>query len=374
MDFDKDQFSNLLYPTFRINEIHSTNGVRLEIEETTEDGEVRNFEAECSSVIPFEDKLGKLGAKYLRIFGSYDVKRPLTKSEIIEITNIKKSMSDICRNLTTRLFEKVDQGLINRLFNSRNKVVRVVGKEFKVPYEFLGTRLTGKNINKRLLGIRHVIIRKYLDSNTNQTQRPKELLYFQSANLNTKKFQGELSSIFNGDTIKVFKRNKDGYLPEQVNQALHKNEGFIHFACHLNSVTSNDQVSNYSEQFLEIDGEAFGLDSLEFKNKLDGKFVFLNSCLSGSLVRAHSDHFTRSFAKKNVASLISSNVSIPMDIAPKFSDEFYKHLFNGADTTMKGNAASSKLMATRSLLEKEHGDLGGLFYSLYGNPKINITV
>jgi hypothetical protein len=95
-----------------------------------------------------------------------------------------------------------------------------------------------------------------------------------------------------------------------------------------------------------------------------GALVFLNACTTGALGEP-GESLLGLFRSRNAAAIIGSETLLHDPPAGRFAIYFYYEL-------MRGTSISRAIIdARRELLNKESNPMG-LFYTLYGNPRLRL--
>jgi CHAT domain-containing protein len=147
-----------------------------------------------------------------------------------------------------------------------------------------------------------------------------------------------------------------------LNEALHGGCTFLHFAGHGMSAEARPQLSLRGRHG-EVSGELLNVGEFAHYTKLNGAFIFLNTCASGELARSPVQlDLVRDFLSSGAGGCIVATLPLLDQTAEQFATEFYRR-------TLEGFTVGEALLQTRRKTFFETEDLmTSVSYVLFGRP------
>lgn len=298
------------------------------------------------------------------------------ENQQVSVDQEYKEFIQIGRKLRKQLTSVRNDGEENRLWqylfstSEENPGYIVVSSDrFLIPYELLCYPDNEKRILKSLLGAKYRFIRKCregkkIDNETTEQSIPRIGTIFNLA----------LDGVIQTEKAFFNRLNEEGSISFKdyteppsfdVNHILAKMESeshdILHLDCHINIGQSVEE--------LYMDFNQFRINYLDFdcfKKHVDGKAVFINGCNSQMPKVNETINLTREFLRLEASSVISVDIDVPDIIATEASIKFYD-ILTKPDTT---NRFDEIIHQVALQILNEHNDIGGFFYSVYGNTQL----
>ncbi|GET35193.1 hypothetical protein PbJCM13498_40560 [Prolixibacter bellariivorans] len=252
------------------------------------------------------------------------------------------------------------------------EVIIVYSEMFIIPYEFLTDLEKFSNDFDSFLAARFRFRKRAsgVNSTNNCTKGDKKTIlciYSKSLPGIEDEEVNYYRSLESDGLINLYTRCEEDFGSEEELTEIIKSTQFdiLHFACHFKHEDGYESYMDFGDGQTRYTRHEI---SLIEEKILTGKIIFLNGCKTENSNVEEVFNFTREFINRKVSTVICVDIEVPDVIANRFSMEFYRRVFNGN----QGNIELDRVLFESSKqIHRQMKDIGGYFYSIYGNTILN---
>ena len=290
-------------------------------------------------------------------------------SDVVKYENIISKIETIGMDLYNKL---IPEELKRIIWINTDKIssIFIVTDEEWIPWEIMKPFRINENNDTE---VEDFWCRKYIISRWVSGHFPRELISIKKSTIIANDFKGKLKNVINEkENIETILRSKNIEIIQTKPERLEildllsdKIVNLLHFAC---EGTYRELYPD--DSYIQLLDYELKAKDVSVKNLRKAKpLIFMNACQSGRTDYTYSGigGFAKAFLDIGALAFIGTIWKIPDELSMKFSDEFYRNIFE------KGMSLGESLRETKRNLSTLNNP-AWLAYSLYSFPLTRITI